>query len=186
MPYNGVRIRQLMGGRKYIRIAYWADGTSAGETFGWNFRGKINPNLKYKGETREMENGDMKWKRDGVRFDGSVELYSLKVGDEEDIMELNLKLENHGAGVGKLWIYPHYDDAFAATNDISQNKYEIYESGDRVPAYLHEFLPDAQVFTYQFTGVKIVSGILKRVTLEEHILPGIGNASGAIPGTIIW
>ena len=182
MPYNGVNIRQLMGGRKYIRIAYWADGTSSGEVFGWNFNGKIKPILKYKGEAREMENGEMQWKRDGIRFSGNIEIYSLEVGDEIDIMALNQKLEDHGHGVGRLFIYPHYDDAFADTNDISQNKYEIYESGDRVPAYLHEFLPDAQVFTYQFTGVKIVSGILKRVTLIEDVIPG----SSQYGVTIIW
>ena len=177
MPYNGVKIRQLMGGRKYIRIAYW---DSDNNQFGWNFKGKIKPILKYKGEVREMENGEMQWKRDGIRFSGNIEIYSLELGDEEDIMELERRLEDHGYGVGRLFIYPHYDDAFADTNDISQNKYEIYESGDRAPTYLHEFLPDAQVFTYQFTGVKIVSGILKRVTLEEDLEIGSAGWIGTI------
>ena len=43
-----------MGGRKYIRVVYWADGTSCGETYVWNFRGKIAPILKYNGEVREL------------------------------------------------------------------------------------------------------------------------------------
>jgi len=174
MPYNGVKIRQLMGGRKYIRIAYW---DSDNNQFGWNFKGKITPTLKYEGESRKMETGEIKWKNDGFRFSGKVDIYNLISDDEIDILSLNAALNSHKCGSGILWIYPYFDDTLLAD---SQNKYQIYESGDRTPAYLHEFLPDAQVFGYNFTGVLIDSGILKTVDDGTAVQSGSGGYYGTI------
>ena len=121
----------------------------------------------------------MSWKREGVKFDANVKLYNVENGDEIDIMELNEKLEEHTCGVGRLWIYPYYDDDYSSGR---QNKYEIFENGDRSPSYMHEFLATAQVFTYHFTGVKIVSGILKKLIPDD-----VGSSvTSQYDVTIMW
>jgi len=161
--YGDNIIRQLMGGRKNIRFIYfWDEYETDGHSIVLDFVGKAIPDSKRVGSSEEMEDGEIRFDDDGFRFSAKVELYNLENGDEEDIMGLNTALRAHKSGSGTLYIYPHYDPLYTTE---SQNRYKVYESGGRSPTYMHEFLPNAQVFPYLFEGVNIDDGILKRVTL---------------------
>ena len=158
--YGDNIIRQLMGGRSKIRFVFVWNNSGTSLTF--DFDGKAIPDFERLGISKEMEDGQIRNKDDGFRFGVKVELYNLKSGDENNIMLLHNLIRNQKEGYGSLYIYPYYD---ALYTDESQNKYKIYESGGRKPSYIHPTLPNAQVFSYVFTGEKVDDGTLKRVVL---------------------
>jgi hypothetical protein len=161
MGYGNVKIRQLMGGRKQIRFVFYMYGDPIEETE-LVFDGISIPRFKLISTSEEMENGDIKNINHGFRFSSKVQIYNIKTGDELLVMSLNALLAAVSRGEGEVYLFPYYDPTYWAN---SQNKYKVYESGDRDVGYMHEYLPDCQVFEYNFEEISINSGYIKRVVL---------------------
>ena len=154
MSYYGVNIRQFLGARHSIRFKYT---DTSGDTDDQDIilKGEASPLFKLMVESREMENGDMQNRNDGFRFNGSVDIYNLAIGDEVNIFILEEILENQGIGLGIIQMYPFYNEDYI---DNPIHAFQVYESGNRSHKYIHKTLPDGEIFTYKLNGVKIISG----------------------------